>query len=171
MQSKLLLVDVTQSLRECRTEDEVLSKGLAFLGQHLRNNNIAVHLYEPLRKSFYPFTMNRQSVFSESAWREIHNEVKLDYDQDLLFREVMQTKQAIFIKEIEKDSRPNHDVCKRFGISGVFMLPLVGKVDIMGVFAVANLEDEWSFSELDIKVAQAIVDITSLNLALLKSAS
>ena len=50
----------------------------------------------------------------------------------LVFQEVIKTKKAILIPDVFADERPNHEVCRNFGIKGIFMLPLVSMGEVLG---------------------------------------
>ena len=55
---------------------------------------------------------------------------------------------------------------ENFGIKGLFMFPLVAMGEVLGAIAVAEFkEDSLIFSEVDIQLAQSIVDATASTLS------
>lgn len=162
---KQLLLDATRELAHCSTTKEVLATCFHYLGQALNNINIGVHLNDAIGKKFRPARLNHDSDWSEQDWKRVHQQIQLDYDQDLLFQEVIRTKQPILVPDVDKDPRPNHEACRRFGIKGVFMLPLVATGEVLGTMAVVSLNEVRTYTETEMQLAQSIVDATATALA------
>ena len=71
--------------------------------------------------------------------------IKIDERNDAVFQEVIRTKKALLIPDVFADDRPNHEVCRNFGIKGIFMLPLVSMGDVLGVNSCCEFEEKSSF--------------------------
>ena len=164
---KQLLLDVTRDLSMCSSMQEGIDKCFFYLGKVLNNYNIGVHLLDPLaEKKIKPAKLSKDSDWTEEDWMKTHNKNKIDESNDAVFQEVIKTKKAILIPDVFADERPNHDICRNFGIKGLFMLPLVSMGEVLGVIAVVNLEEEdLVYSEADQQLAQSIVDATASTLS------
>lgn len=162
---KQLLLDATRELARCSTTEEVLATSFRCLGQAVDNINIGVHLNDAIGKRFRPAKLNAASDWSEQDWKRVHGKIQLNYEKDLLFQEVIQTKQAILIPDVEQDPRPNHEACRNFGIKGIFMIPLVATGEVLGTMAVVSLHEVRAYTETEMQLAQSIVDATATALA------
>ncbi len=164
---KALLLDVTRDLSMCSSMQESLDKCFYYLGKVLDNYNIGVHLLDPLAgKRIKPAVLSKDSDWTEEAWIETHKRIHNDQSNDLVFQEVIKTKKAVLIPNVFADPRPNHDLCRNFGMKGLFMLPLVSMGEVLGTIAVVNLEDHARiFNEAQTQLAQSIVDATASTLS------
>ncbi len=164
---KQLLLDVTRDLSLCSSMQECLDKCFFYIGKVLNNTNIGVHLLDPLtEKRIRPAKLSKDSEWTEEEWINTHKKVIIDQSNDAVIQEVIETKKAIFIPNVFKDERPNHDVCFNFGIKGLFMLPLVSMGEVLGGIAVVNLgEIEIFYTETQMQLAQSIVDATASTLS------
>ncbi|UOE94624.1 EAL domain-containing protein [Alkalihalobacillus sp. LMS39] len=167
IKEKQLLLDVTRDLSMCSTMQESLDKCFYYIGKVLHNTNVGVHLLDPLAgKKIKPAKLSKDSDWTEEEWMKTHNRINVDPTNDELFREVIDTRKAILVPNVTKDSRPNHEACKKFGINGLFMIPLVSMGEVLGLIAVPNFEDkELIYSETDMQLAQSIVDATASTLS------
>lgn len=164
---KQLLLDVTRDLSMCSSMQECLDKCFFYLGKVLSNNNIGVHLLDPLaEKSIRPAKLSKNSDWTEEDWLNTHSKIKFDESNDALTQEVIETKKAILIPDVFADERPNHDVCRNFGIKGLLMIPLVSMGGVLGQISIVNLEEkEFIFPEAQLQLAQSIVDATASTLS------
>jgi diguanylate cyclase (GGDEF)-like protein/PAS domain S-box-containing protein len=164
---KQLLLDVTRDLSLCSSMQESLDTCFSYLAKVLDNTNIGVHLLDPLaERKIRPAKLSKDSDWSEEDWIKTHNKIKIDQSNDAVMQEVVETKKAILIPDVFLDNRPNHDVCRNFGIKGLFMLPLVSMGEVLGQISVVNLaEGDFMFSETQIQLAQSIVDATASTLS------
>jgi diguanylate cyclase (GGDEF)-like protein/PAS domain S-box-containing protein len=164
---KQLLLDVTRDLSMCSTMQESLDICFSYIGKVLNNYNIGVHLLDPLaEKRIRPAKLSKDSDWTEEEWFRTHEKIKIDQSNDLLMQEVVETKKAILIPDVYADERPNHDVCRNFGMKGLFMLPLVSMGEVLGQISVVDLgEDRFNFSETEIQLAQSIIDATASTLS------
>ncbi|MEH7299754.1 bifunctional diguanylate cyclase/phosphodiesterase [Neobacillus drentensis] len=164
---KQLLLDVTRDLSMCSSMQESLDTCFSYIGKVLDNYNIGVHLLDPLaEKRIRPAKLSKDSDWTEEEWIRTHEKIKIDQSNDLLMQEVAETKKAILIPDVYADERPNHDVCRNFGMKGLFMIPLVSMGEVLGQISVVDLgEDHFSFSETQIQLAQSIVDATASTLS------
>lgn len=165
LREKQLLLDVTRELSLCSTTEKILDTCFRYVGQVLGNTNIGVHLCDSIGSTFRPARLSTGSDWTEENWRKTHSSIKLNYDKDLLFQEVIQTKKYVLIPDIDADPRPNHEACRRFGIKGVFMLPLVASAEVLGTIAVVSLGEVRTYSEVDMQLAQSIIDVTAAALS------
>lgn len=164
---KQLLLDVTRDLAVCSTMQEVLDKCFHYLAQVLNNYNIGAHILDPIaEKKIKPTRLSKESDWTEEEWLEKHKEIKVDHSADLLFQEIVKTKKSIFIPDVYADERPNHIACKMFGIKGLFRIPLVSMGEVLGIISVVNLDDvNRVYTKVEMRLAQSIVDATSLALS------
>lgn len=164
---KQLLLDLTRELSMCSSMQEVINICFFYLGKILKNDNMGVHLLDPLaEKRIKPAKLSRDSDWTEEDWFKTHNKNYVDQTNDAVFQEVVATKKYLLIPDVSVDERPNHELCKDFGIKGLFMLPLVAMGEVLGAIAVADFENNnLYFSEADIQLAQSIVDATASTLS------
>ncbi|CKF00527.1 GGDEF domain containing membrane protein [Streptococcus pneumoniae] len=164
---KQLLLDVTRDLSMCSSMQESLDTCFSYLGKVLDNYNIGVHLLEPLaKKKIRPVKLSKGSEWTEEDWIKTHDKIKFDKSNDRVTQEVIETKKPIWIPDVYADPRPNHDVCRNFGMKGLFMLPLVSMGEVLGQISVVNLGDSnFSYSEGQIQLSQSIVDATASTLS------
>lgn len=164
---KQLLLDFTRELSMCAAMPEVLEKCFSYVGTVLNNSNVGVHLLEPsVEKKIKPANLSKDSDWSEDDWLETHEKAKIDTSNDKVFLEVIQTKKPLLIPNVYEDDRPNHEICRNFGINGMFMVPLVTMGKVLGALAVVELEKEkLYFREADIQLAQSIADATASTLS------
>ncbi|MBB6634109.1 diguanylate cyclase (GGDEF)-like protein/PAS domain S-box-containing protein [Cohnella thailandensis] len=160
---KQLLLDVTSDLAMCSTMQESLDTCFFYLGKVLDNSNIGVHLLDPITETkIKPMRLSRDSDWTEEAWMREHSKFTIDESNDAVFQEVIRTKKAVLIPDVYKDERPNHELCRRFGMKGLFMLPMVSRGEVLGVIPVVSLEGEQlGYSKSTIELAQSIVDATA----------
>ncbi|MCP3763908.1 EAL domain-containing protein [Domibacillus sp. A3M-37] len=164
---KQLLLDLTRELSLCSTMRKVVDTGFFYVGKVLNNYNVAVHLLDPLaEKKIKPAGLSKDSDWAEEEWMQIHAKTMFDQTNDAVMQEVIKTKKALLIPDVFADERPNHDLCHNFGIKGLFMLPMVSLGEVLGVVAVANLEERGIvYSDADMQLAQSVVDATTSTLS------
>lgn len=164
---KQLLLDVTRDLAMCSTLHESLDSCFFYLGKVLNNYNIGVHLLDPItERQIRPAKLSKDSDWTEEDWMKTHGKIRIDESNDAVFQEVIKSKKAILIPDVFADKRPNHDLCRNFGINGMLMLPLVSMGEVLGVIPVVNLEDgKLDYSIATMQLAQSIVDATASTLS------
>ncbi|WP_391119288.1 EAL domain-containing protein [Psychrobacillus sp. L3] len=164
---KQLLLDLTRELSMCSSMQQVIDKCFFYVGKVLKNPNIGVHLLDPLvEKAIKPASLSRDSDWTEEDWKNTHNMLGIDSANDPVFQEVIGTKKPLLIPKVLEDERPNHDACLKFGIKGMFMLPLVAMGEVLGALAIVELEEyELTIPESDIQLAQSIADATASTLS------
>lgn len=167
IKEKQLLLDVTRDLSMCSTMKDGLDKCFYYVGKVLNNTNVGVHLLDPIKnRDFKPAKLSKDSDWTEENWMNTHKAFNLGQSNDALFEEVIKTKKAILIANVYEDTRPSELVCRKFGIKGLFMVPLVSMGEVLGLVAVANLEgQDVVYSEASMQLAQSIVDATASTLA------
>jgi len=160
---KQLLLDVTRDLAMCSMMHESLDICFFYLGKVLNNSNIGIHLLDPISyRQIKPTKLSKDSDWTEEDWLKAHGKIPIDETNDAVFQEVIGTKKAILIPDVVADERPNHELCRNFGIKGLFMLPLVSMGEALGVIAVVNLEEcRLVYSLATMELAQSIVDATA----------
>ncbi|WP_050181020.1 sensor domain-containing phosphodiesterase [Domibacillus robiginosus] len=164
---KQMLLDLTRELSLCSTMKEVVDTCFFYVGKALNNYNVGVHLLDPLaEKKLKPAGLSAHSDWNEEDWINIHMKSPMDSTSDAVFQEVIKTKTAVLIPDVFKDSRPNHELCRNFGIKGLFMLPMIAMGEVLGAIAVVDLEREgFVYPEADRQLAQSIVDATASTLS------
>ncbi|KQL52944.1 histidine kinase [Heyndrickxia shackletonii] len=164
---KQLLLDVTRDLSMCSSLQEALDKCFSYVGRVLNNYNIGVHILDPIaEKRMKPAKLSKDSDWTQEDWMMAHSKIKIDQNNDPVFQEVIRTKKALLIPDVFADDRPNHDLCREFGMKGLFMLPMVSMGEVLGAIAVVNLEEKGRiYPEAAIRMAQSIVDATASTLS------
>ena len=164
---KQLLLDVTRELSMCSTMQECIDLCFSYLGKVLDNYNTGVHLLDPLaERKIKPAKLSKDSDWTEEDWINTHNKTKIDQSNDAVMQEVIETKKAILIPDVFADKRPNHDLCRNFGMKGLFMLPMVSLGEVLGTIVVVNLEKVGHiYPDAQIQLAQSIVDATASTLS------
>ncbi|MBK3496778.1 EAL domain-containing protein [Viridibacillus sp. YIM B01967] len=167
IKEKQLLLDTTRDLSMCSSMQESLDKCFFYLAQALDTYNIGVHLLDPIaEKRIKPAKLSKNSDWTEEDWIKTHNKIKIDQSNDPVMQEVFKTRKAILIPDVFTDERPNHDVCRNFGIKGMLMFPLISMGEILGQISVVNLsEKEILYSETELQLAQSIIDTTAATLS------
>lgn len=164
---KQLLLDLTRELSMCASMKEVLDKCYYYVGKVLKNDNIGVHLLDPIaEKRFKPASLSRNSDWTEEDWMNTHEKLKFDTTNDAVLQEVIRTKKPLLIPDVFIDERVNHNVCINFGIKGMFMLPLIAMGEVLGALAIVELKEKGlTYPESDIQLAQSIADATASTLS------
>ena len=167
IKDKQLLLDVTRELSMCSSLQESLDICFFYVAKVLDNSNIGVHLLDPIaEKSVKPAKLSKDSDWTEENWIKTHDKIKIDQSNDAVMQEVFETKKAILIPDVFKDTRPNHDVCRNFGIKGLAMFPLISMGEILGQISIVNLDDKtFYYSESETQLTQSIVDATASTLS------
>ncbi|MCT8140021.1 EAL domain-containing protein [Anaerobacillus sp. CMMVII] len=164
---KQLLLDVTSDLALCSTMQEVLDKCFHYLSQVLNNYNIGAHILDPIaERNIKPTRLSKESDWTQEEWLEKHKDIKVDHSKDKLFQDIVKNKKAVFIPDVFADERPNHHACRTFGIKGLFRIPLVSMGEVLGIISVVNLDEvNRVYTKVEMRLAQSIVDATSLALS------
>ncbi|WP_179392584.1 EAL domain-containing protein [Sporosarcina sp. JAI121] len=164
---KQLLLDVSRELSMCSSMKEALEKCFYYIGKVLNNDNVGVHLLDPLsERRIKPASLSKQSDWTEEEWIETHKQSTIDERTDAAFQDVIQTKKALFIPDVFADDRPNHDACRSFGIKGMSLFPIVSMGEVLGVIAVVDLDEKGRvYSEANLQLAQSIIDVTASTLS------
>ncbi|ANU24148.1 EAL domain-containing protein [Planococcus donghaensis] len=164
---KQLLLDLTRDLSMTSSMSELMDKCFHYVGTVLKNDNIAVHLLDPIAgEKIKPTNMSAKSEWSEEEWLEKHEELQFDLSNDRVFSAVVTAKKPICIRDVTKDDRVNQEVCKEFGITGMLMLPFVSMGEVLGALVLVSFEENNEvFCESDIELAQSITEATASTLS------
>lgn len=165
LSEKQLLLDATRQLSICLTIKEVLDACMKYVGQALGNTNIGIHLMDMMGKKIAPAKLSGNSDWKEEDWKKVHRETKVDFENDLVFSEVVRYKKPILIPDVKLDHRPNQQACSNFGIRGMFVIPLVAMDEILGTVVAVSLGVVRTYEEAQMQLAQSIVDATATALA------
>lgn len=164
---KQMLLDLTRELSMSSTMPEVLEICLSYTGKVLKNDNIGVHLLDPVAGAkMKPSHLSIKSEWNEKEWLERHEEMSFDPSTDRAFQEVMRSKKPLYILDVETDTRVNQEVCKTFGIERMLFLPFVTMGEMLGAMVLVSFEKtEAVFSESDIDLARSIAEATASTLS------
>ncbi|MBX6394320.1 MAG: EAL domain-containing protein, partial [Alicyclobacillaceae bacterium] len=165
LSEKQMLLEAVAALSRCSSTEQVLDTCFRYLRQALRNPNIGVHLSRTISDPLRPEKLSRESEWTERDWKDMHRRYEFDYDEDLLFQEVLRTKRPVMIPDVEEDPRPDRRLCAAFGIRGLFLLPLVATDQVLGVVAIVSLGEPRAYTDEEMQLAQFIVDATATALA------
>ncbi|MEK4566862.1 EAL domain-containing protein [Alkalihalobacillus sp. FSL R5-0424] len=164
---KQTLLDVTRELSMCSSLQESIDLCFSYLTKVMANPNIGVHLLDPIaEKKVKPAKLSKESEWTEENWKKTHENLGFDQSNDLVMKEVFETKKPIIIPDVYADHRPNQELCRNFGINGLAMFPLISMGRILGQISIVNLKkDPIHYTEAEIELAQSIVDATASTLA------
>ncbi|MDQ1146101.1 nitrogen-specific signal transduction histidine kinase/GAF domain-containing protein [Bacillus sp. SORGH_AS 510] len=158
---KQLLLDVTRELSMCSTLQSSLDICFNYLGRVLSNNHMGVHLLDPTAGKNILQVKVGSGIASE--WKETFQ--KMGPCNESVLQAVMKTKKALLIPDASVDDRLNQEICKRYGIKGLFLIPLVSMGEVLGILGVVHTgEDPLVYSESQHQLAQSIVDATASTL-------
>ncbi|WP_033542153.1 bifunctional diguanylate cyclase/phosphodiesterase [Planococcus sp. CAU13] len=164
---KQLLLDLTRDLSMSSSIQAVMEKCFHYTGIVLKNNNIGVHLLDPLAGAkIKPASLSAKSEWNRDEWLKRHHELRFDPSDDPVFHEVLRTKKPLHIPNVRKDERVNQEVCRTFGFEEMLMLPFVTMGEVLGALVLVNFEkDVQGFHEEDIQWAQSIAEATASTLS------
>ncbi|MDE4084452.1 EAL domain-containing protein [Planococcus maritimus] len=164
---KQMLLDLTRDLSMSSSMPEVMEICLSYTGKVLENDNIGVHLLDPVAGTkVKPSHLSVKSEWNEKEWLERHEEMAFDPSTDLAFQEVMRSKKPLYILDVETDSRVNQEVCKTFGIERMLFLPFVTMGEMLGAMVLVSFDKtEAVFSDSAIDLAQSVTEATASTLS------
>ncbi|MDR3584466.1 MAG: GAF domain-containing protein [Desulfosporosinus sp.] len=165
LSEKQLLLDATSELSLCLTIPEVLDTCFHYAGKALNNTNIGAHLNDMLQKKTHPSKHSNEADWKDDDWKKVFRETGVDFEDDLVFREVIEAKKPLFIPNVALDHRPNNQICEKFGIKGLFIMPLVAMGEVIGTVAAVSLRMVRNYQKSELQLAQSIVDATATALA------
>ena len=163
---KQLVLDATSALSLCTSSMETLNTCFCYLEQALCNSDIAIHLADR-KGNFYPLKLGGNSSWTEEDWKRTHSQLKVNFEKDLAFQEVVRTKKSVIIADVSKDPRPNHEACKRFGIKSLYLIPLVATGEVLGTIVIPGLGSIHRYTASEIQLAESITNTTAAVLSAL----
>ncbi|MCY0870023.1 MAG: diguanylate cyclase, partial [Firmicutes bacterium] len=163
-ESRQLLLDAAKELSVCTSTRDVVATCFAFLERILDNPNAAIHLSDG-HGGFFPMALDGNSSWTQERWQGVHREVAVDFEADAVFQHVLRSKQPLLIPDVAQDERPNKDACARFGIRALLMLPLLAEGEVMGVIGVPNLDGPRTYTDSQIRLAEALAGTAAATLA------
>ncbi|MYL51424.1 EAL domain-containing protein [Halobacillus litoralis] len=160
---KQLLLNVTRDLSLCSSLQEALDKCFYYLGEVLDNPNIGAHFIDPVAEhKLKPASLSKESEWTEEDWKETHQKAQFNHREDPVFQEVIDTKTSILVPDVLTDDRTNKEICEKFGIKGLYMIPLVSLGEVLGAIAIVNLKETGQvYSDSACQLAESIVDTTA----------
>lgn len=160
LNEKQLLLDVSRDLSMYTTLQECFDSCFFYIQRVLDNPNIGVHLMDPIaQKRIRPAKLSKDSDWTEEEWLETHKEMNFDENTDALVMEVVETKNYIYVPDVFTDSRPDHNLCRNFGIYGLVMFPIITMGEVLGQISVVTLEEKAPlYTESQLQLTQSIID-------------
>lgn len=167
LSEKQLLLDLTRDLSMSSSMSEVMEKCFHYVGRVLKNDNIGVHLLDPIAGAkIKPSNLSAKSEWEEDEWLKKHKDLQFDPSNDLVFDAVIRSKKPIHIADVTKDARVNQEVCKAFGFEEMLMLPFVSMGEVLGALVLVSFnKNEQTFHTSDIALAQSIAEATASTLS------
>ncbi|KAA0956922.1 EAL domain-containing protein [Planococcus sp. ANT_H30] len=164
---KQLLLDLTRDLSMTSSMTDVMEKCFHYVGKVLKNDNIGVHLLDPIvGAKMKPTNLSTKSEWAEEDWLDKHEELQFDPSNDRVFDAVVVSKKPLYIRDVTKDERVNQEVSKTFGFEAMLMLPFVSMGEVLGALVLVSFnKTEQVFSESDIELAQSIAEATASTLS------
>jgi signal transduction histidine kinase len=161
---KQLLLDVTRDLSMCSSIQESIDKCFLYLRKILNNDCIEFQLFNSLADNAIKIESSNDD--DKEGWREKGETINLNKCYDAGIQLVIETKKSIFIPDVLADKRFNQEICRKYSVKSLFLIPLVSMGNVLGIIAIANLEKkEQSFTESQIRLSQSIVDATASTLS------
>jgi signal transduction histidine kinase len=161
---KQLLLDVTRDLSMCSSIQESIDKCFLYLRKILNNDCIEFQLFNSLADNAIKIESSNDD--DKEGWREKSETINLNKCYDAGIQLVIETKKSIFIPDVLADKRFNQEICRKYSVKSLFLIPLVSMGNVLGIIAIANLEKkEQSFTESQIRLSQSIVDATASTLS------
>lgn len=160
-----LLLDATNALSKSLSLHEVLRTCFEFLTKTTGIEDVGLHLYNENERMFTAYDLSSVH-FTVEEWKGKHKQgIRLSIDDDLLFKEVVETKKGIAVEDVYADPRPNHKACKTFGIESLLLIPLVAKGQVFGTVALPSVGIKRVYSASEIELCQSIADVTATALS------
>ncbi|TWT00563.1 ATP-binding protein [Planomicrobium sp. CPCC 101079] len=146
---KQLLLDVTSDLSMCSSLQECMDKCFYYIGKVLNNNNMIIHLLDPVEKKIIRATsQSRDCNWTEAEWSRLIEKAKKGRTYENIIQEVIQTKTISHVAV---------GPCK-----GALLIPLALMREVIGVILVAEPAGEAPvYDESQIQLVQSIVDATA----------
>lgn len=161
---KQLLLDVTRDLSMCSSIQESIDKCFLYLRKILNNDCIEFQLFNSLADNAIKIESSKDD--DKEGWREKSEKTNLNKCYDAGIQLVIETKKSIFIPDVLADKRFNQEICRKYSVKSLFLIPLVSMGNVLGIIAIANLEKkEQFFTESQIRLSQSIVDATASTLS------
>lgn len=160
LNEKQMLLDVSRDLSMYTTLQECFDSCFFYIERVLGNPNIGVHLLDPVaRTRIRPTKLSKNSDWTEEEWLETHIELGFDEDSDALVQDVIKKRSYIIVPDVFADPRPDHNLCRNFGIKGLVMFPIITMGQVLGQISVVTL-DETSpeYTENQLQLTQSIID-------------
>ncbi len=86
----------------------------------------------------------------------------IDTDIDLLAKEVIETKKAIYIPDTSKDSRPDPRAVEGFRIKSLFVLPISFEEELFGLVFLFDYGIPMNLTESEIQTVEAYVNMAAV---------
>lgn len=86
----------------------------------------------------------------------------IDTDFDLLAKEVIETKRAIYISDTSKDHRPDPRAVQGFKIKSLLVLPITGETELFGLVFLFDYGIPMNLTELEIQTVQSYVNMAAV---------
>ncbi len=157
---KQMVLDATSELSLCTSVEKTLNTCFRYLERSLHNSDIGIHLSDGYG-SFYPMTLGKNSSWTEDDWKKTHSLLKVNFEEDLVFQDVVRTRKSVIITDVSKDPRPNHDACESFGIKSLYIIPLVAAGKVLGMVAIVSLGAIHKYTSSEIQLAESITNVTA----------
>lgn len=160
---KQLLLDVTRDLSMCSSMQEILDKCFLYLRKILKNECIEFQRLESFAEDSIKLKLSKNVP---EEWLENGKKPKLSQCYQAGIQMVIESKKSIFIPDVFADERFNHEVCRKYAVKGLFLLPLVSMGNVLGIIAIINQEkEECIYTNSQIRLSQSIVDATASTLS------
>ena len=167
IRDKQMLLDANSELSRAETMDQAVQTCFRYVGELLHNDDPAVHLLDPVAgKKIKPARLSKNSDMNEEQWLEMHQAQLDDLLEDKMYQDAIRTRSPVYIPDVTKDSRPNQEICRSFGITGMVIFPMIAMNEILGFIAVPNRSGKVvEYPEATIELAQSVVDMTASTLS------
>ncbi|NRD77296.1 GAF domain-containing protein [Bacillus sp. BRMEA1] len=159
---KQLLLDLTSDLSMCSSIEDSLDKSFFYLGKILDNDCIDFQILDIE-------VDNRVKVnsgyYAKKKWRETFQKLIINNCYDAIIQNVIETKKSILISDVYADQRLNHELCQKYSLKGLFLIPLVSMGKVLGIITIVDLEGKSRiYTKSQTRLAQSIVDATASTL-------
>ncbi|GHI01137.1 GAF domain-containing sensor histidine kinase [Neobacillus kokaensis] len=159
---KQLLLDATRDLSMCSSIQESLDKCFFYLGKILDSQYMVAYILDPVdKKTIKSAKLRYENDWTEAEWlRNYMNSVMDKYDNSFI-RKVIKTKDVYFIPDALADKSIDDEICRRFNVRNLLLIPLISTGEVLGIITVINIERKGHSPQSQIQLAHSIVDATA----------
>ena len=118
----------------------------------------SVGIYLPDEEGIYRGVAGKPNFINS----EMISAQTIDFEADAFAREVMETKQTIYIPDTSRDSRPDPESVAAFNIKSVLGLPIIYEQRLFGLIFLFDRGKQMNLTEIEIQSIEAYVNMAAV---------